>query len=263
VRAVRRLRDALHQADFVVLSTEPGPIEMRYADLEIPARYGILQTVGDTVGPGGLLRALRSIEVYDQFAQLIAEYCPRAWVINYTNPMTLCTAALQTGAADLKVFGCCHAVFETQAQLAGLVGKWFEVPGPPRHEIKVDVTGLNHFTWITAASWRGHDLLRILRDEIAMPGFFRSRANEARAAVRAEHWFKSPGLVGYDFFRRFGALGAAPDRHLVEFVPWYLTSEAELHRWGVVATPYAWRRRRVAAADFPVAHYAARGAGPE
>ena len=99
---------ALGGADIVVLSIEPGPTTCRYADLEIPAKHGILQPVGDTVGPGGLLRAWRAVPTFIEYARRIAQYAPHAWVINYTNPMTLCTAALYRGFPKIKAVGCCH-----------------------------------------------------------------------------------------------------------------------------------------------------------
>ena len=128
------MADALRGADFVVLSIEPGPTEARYADLVIPAKYGILQPVGDTTGPGGIARALRAVPIYTDFALKIERYCPKAWVINYTNPMTLCMAALYAATPKIKAFGCCHEVFHTQKRLAGLVAAWTGIsPTPTRH----------------------------------------------------------------------------------------------------------------------------------
>jgi alpha-galactosidase len=241
--AERTARAALRGADVVVCSIEPGPMTMRYADLQIPARYGIVQPVGDTVGPGGLMRALRAVPVYVEYARLIAEVCPKAWVINYTNPMTLCTAALYAGAPEIRAFGCCHEVFGTQHRLSRLVEQWFRVPRPKRHDIQLDITGVNHFTFATAAAWNGHDLMPRLRRMVAGDGFFRDRSAAARARREKREWFSSDGLIAFDFLRRFGALGAAGDRHLAEFVPWYLGSEKEIERWGVILTPYAWRIR--------------------
>ena len=123
--AVKTLGACLKAADFVVISIEPGPIEARYADLEIPLKYGIVQPVGDSTGPGGILRALRSIPVYAQFAASIMEHCPRAWVINYTNPMTICTRTLYAVAPKIRAFGCCHEVFGSQQRNAKLADGWF------------------------------------------------------------------------------------------------------------------------------------------
>lgn len=247
VVAESELSTALKGADFVVISIEPGPTELRYADLEIPASYGVLQTVGDTTGPGGIMRALRTVPVYREFARAIMEYCPNAWVINYTNPMAVCTATLTREAPGIKVFGCCHEVFGTQKILAKYVESWFETETPPREEIILDIAGVNHFTWATGASWRGYDLMPLLKEMVADPGFFRNRTADSLEAVKTEAWFDHQALVANDLFRRFGALGAAGDRHLAEFVPWYLTSEEELHRWGVLMTPYSWRLQRIKA----------------
>lgn len=246
VEAVTSLKSALKGADVVVISIEPGPTELRFADLEIPAKYGILQTVGDTTGPGGILRALRSGPIFGEFARAIMEHCPKAWVINYTNPLAICVAALYAEAPEIKAFGCCHEVFGTQGMLARRIEKWFNVEKPARHEVKLDIAGVNHFTWATKATWQGIDLLPRLREDIKEEDFFGSRVKEARAAKRAEKWFAGAGtsLVSMDFLRRFDALGAAGDRHLVEFVHWYLTSEENLHRWGVILTPYSARLKR-------------------
>jgi len=181
------LPEALRGADFVVISTEPGPISMRYADLVIPERFGLLQPVGDTTGPGGILRALRAIPEYIGFAQATGEHCPKAWVINYTNPMTLCTAALHAGFPGIKAFGCCHEVFHTQTRLAQLVAKWFSVEPPVRQAIRLDIAGVNHFTWATAAAWQGRDFFPLLAKELSRPEFFGDATTLANENRQHEH----------------------------------------------------------------------------
>lgn len=245
VNAVESVDDALDGADFVVLSIEPGPITMRYADLVIPAKYGIPQTVGDTTGPGGILRALRVVPIYEEFAHRIMARCPDAWVINYTNPMTICTATLHRVEPRIRAFGCCHEVFGTQERLAELVAGWFEVPAPHRREITLDIGGVNHFTFATDARWNGNDLFPRLRALAETPEMLEDATRRAGDRKTHEQWFESDGLIALDFLRRFGVLGAAGDRHLAEFVPWYLQSEKDVHRWGVVLTPYEWRVKRL------------------
>jgi alpha-galactosidase len=218
---------------------------MRYADLEIPAKYGILQPVGDTTGPGGILRALRSVPIYEEYAQQIMAHCPKAWVINYTNPMTICTAALYAVEPEIKAFGCCHEVFGTQEILAQLVSQWFGVQEPDRPEIQLDISGVNHFTFASAASWDGRDLFPHLWGMVGKEGFFADHTAEALERREKQLWFTHDALIACDYLRRFGVLGAAGDRHLTEFVPWYLGSEKELHRWGVILTPYSWRVERM------------------
>ncbi len=245
VRAVRTLSEALTGADFVICSIEPGPTSLRKADLELPLRYGICQPVGDTTGPGGILRALRCLPMKIEMAQAIAEHCPRAWIINYTNPMTLCTAAFTCVDARLRCLGCCHEVFGTQEFLAGRVAAWFGVPTPDRREIVLDIVGLNHFTFATRATWQGHDLFPRLRQDMERPDFFADRTEESLRRRAAGDVFWGAKIMIYDFLRLFGAFGAAGERHLAEFVPWYLDSEATLHRWGIVLTPYSYREQRI------------------
>ncbi len=241
VYACRTAAEALSGADFVFLSILPGPMEMFANDIDIPARYGILQTVGDTTGPGGISRALRAVPVYVDYAHQIMEHCPQAWVINYTNPMTLCTSAFYAAEPEIKAFGCCHEVFGTQHRLAWLVEQHLDASMPKRQEIKTDIAGVNHFTFATAAHWNGIDLFPLIEEHIAEEGFWADRSEWAQEQSRNGNWFHSQGLVAYDFFRRFGALGAAGDRHLVEFVPWYLLSEENIHRYGVILTPSSYR----------------------
>ncbi len=235
--------EALRGADFVLLSIQPGPIQMHANDLDIPAKYGIVQTVGDTTGPGGISRALRSIPTYVDYAQQIAIYCPDAWVINYTNPMTICTQTLYAAFPDIKAFGCCHEVFGTQKRLARLVADYLDVPQPPRNEIKLDVTGVNHFTFATSASWGEHDLYRLLGKHIADESIWADQTEWSLDRIAHNDYIPSQGLIAYNFLRQFGVLGAAGDRHLAEFVPWYLVSEAMLQRYGVNVTPSSSRLR--------------------
>ncbi len=245
VTAEESLDDALTGADFVVISIEPGPTALRYADLEIPRSFGIIQPVGDTVGPGGINRALRTIPIFEGFARAIMARCPDAWVINYTNPMTLCVAALYAVEPKIKAFGCCHEVFGTQRRLASLVAKWRGIPAPSRNEIELSIAGVNHFTFAATARWKGADLVPELGKMIAEPGFFSDHTRAARRRARAQSWFESDGLIAFDFLRSYGVMGAAGDRHLAEFVPWYLGSEKELNRWGVILTPFWWRMKRM------------------
>lgn len=241
VKAYRDRRVALRGADFVFMSILPGAMQMMSADLDIPAKYGILQTVGDTTGPGGISRALRALPIYREYAHLIMQICPRAWVINYTNPMTLCTAALFEAEPRIKAFGCCHEVFGTQRKLAEIVATDAGGEVPDRREIVLDISGVNHFTFATSARYQGQDLFPVVDRYLENPTVWADHSRWARLQKRQGKFFESRNMVAWDFYKRFGALGAAGDRHLVEFVPWYLSSEKNLHRVGVVVTPSSYR----------------------
>ena len=91
------------------------------SDVHTPEKYNIFQTVGDTTGPGGIVRALRTVPMIEKIAKAIEKNCPNAWVINYTNPMSLCVKALYDTFPKIKAFGCCHEVFSTQKFLANVL----------------------------------------------------------------------------------------------------------------------------------------------
>ncbi len=240
--ALRTLREALQAADFVVISIQPGSLEMMAEEIALVEEYGLFFPVGDTTGAPGLIRGLRSASIYQGFAEAIATHCPNAWVINYTNPMSICTRTLTHVAPELKVFGCCHEVFFTQRMLARLAAQYLNIETPPRREIQVNVLGINHFTWIDKASYQGHDLLDLLKHHLEQPGTLRTYTQQEVESWN--DWFHSADQVKYALFQRFGILAAAGDRHLVEFLPGFIRSPETLFKWGIIRTPVAWRIER-------------------
>jgi alpha-galactosidase/6-phospho-beta-glucosidase family protein len=240
--AVASLREALQEADFVIISIQPGPLELMRDEIALAEEYGLFYPVGDTTGAPGLIRGLRSASIYKEFAEALATYCPNAWVINYTNPMSICTRTLTRVAPGLKVFGCCHEVFSTQRMLARLAAQYLNIEIPPRHEIQVNVLGINHFTWIDRAIYQGNDLLDLLRHHLEQPGTLRTFMQEEVESWN--DWFYSTDQVKFALFQRFGILPAAGDRHLVEFLPEFIHSPEVLFKWGVIRTPVSWRIER-------------------
>ena len=153
--ASETIEEALTAADFVIISILPGTFDEMESDVHTPEKYGIYQSVGDTSGPGGIIRAMRTLPMFEYIGEKIREICPDAWVINYTNPMTLCVKTLYRVFPRIKAFGCCHEVFGTQKFLACMVREVFGVEDVDRHDVKVNPVGVNHFTWLTSATWRG------------------------------------------------------------------------------------------------------------
>jgi alpha-galactosidase len=240
--AVSTLRETLQDADFVVISIQPGPLELMRDEIALVEEYGLYFPVGDTTGAPGLIRGLRSASIYKGFAEALATYCPNAWIINYTNPMSICTQTLTRVAPELKVFGCCHEVFSTQRMLANIAAQYLNIEIPSRHEIQVNVLGINHFTWVDKATYQGHDLLELLKHHLEGPGVLRPYT---QAEVEAfNDWFHSPDQVKFNLFKRFGILAAAGGRHLVEFLPGFIHSPETLFKWGVIRTPVSWRIER-------------------
>jgi galacturan 1,4-alpha-galacturonidase len=241
--ATPTLEEALIGADFVVISIVPGTFSEMASDVHAPEKYGIYQAVGDTSGPGGLVRALRTIPIYVGFAEAIRDYCPDAWIINYTNPMALCTRTLHAVFPEIKAFGCCHEVFGTQKLLAAAINDMLGLPTPPREEIIINVKGINHFTWLDAASWRGMDLLPVYAEFVDKHYAAGWQDKNLENWMMKEAFFRSKHRVKFDLFRRYGLVAAAGDRHLVEFMPssWYLKNPETVAAWALGLTPVAWR----------------------
>lgn len=240
--ATATMAEALQGADFVVCSIQPGPLSAMAADVAIPARYGLLFPVADTTGAAGLVRGLRAALIYEGFSRQIAAHCPQAWVINYTNPLSICTRTLTRVSPQLKVFGCCHEIHLAQLFFAGLVAKYLGVPEPPRQEIEVNVLGINHFTWLDRATYQGRDLFPVLKHHLAQPGVVREHTKEEVLG-----WgdpFACGSQVRFALFQRYGLYPAMTDRGLAEFVPGFLADEATMYRWGVQLTPVAFRAER-------------------
>ena len=241
-RVAPTLADALHGADFVIISIQPGTLEVMAEEIDIAEQYGLYYPVGDTTGAPGLVRGLRAATIYAGFAEAIAKHCPHAWIINYTNPMAICTRTLTKIEPKFNVIGCCHEVFSTQGMLAKIAGEYLNVEIPPRSGIHVNVLGINHFTWVDQAHWQGHDLLEILRQHITKPGILRSYT---QAEVEGwNDWFRCENQVKFQLFQRFNVLAAAGDRHLVEFLPGFIRSPDTLFKWGIIRTPVSWRISR-------------------
>ncbi len=237
----RTLAEALKEADFVVASIQPGPVEMVADDVGIPAKYGIIHPVGDTVGPAGLVRGLRAVPEYATIARAIARHCPNAWVINYTNPMSICTRTLYKVFPDIKAFGCCHGVFAAQDRLGQLVAKHYGVRKPSRRRIRLNVLGVNHFTWADSARYEQIDLLKLYDRHWRREGMVRKITPQE---IEQMDYFQTKGQVTNDLWRRFGVLPAISDRHSVEFLPWYLKDEKTANRWGIKLTPVSFRIKR-------------------
>ncbi|MCA1810170.1 MAG: alpha-glucosidase/alpha-galactosidase, partial [Lentisphaerae bacterium] len=239
-KAVKTLKEALTGADFVICSIQPGAIEMMGHDLNIPRKYGIVHPVGDTVGPAGMIRSLRSVGDYAVFAEAVERYCPAAWVINYTNPMTVCTRTLYKVFPGIKAFGCCHEVFSTQKWLGQLLEEYHGIKAT-RDEILVNVLGVNHFTWVDRARYLDIDLFPLVRRKMGEKGMVRKFRPEDLAN---QDQMKGRRQVVFDLFKRFSLIAAAGERHIVEFLPFYCKSEEVLNSWGVKLTPYEFRQRR-------------------
>ncbi len=234
------LQTCLTGADFVLISILPGTFREMRSDVHAPEQYGIYQPVGDTVGPGGVLRAMRTVPIYEDFARAIEKSCPDAWVLNLTNPMSACVQALYDTFPGIKAFGCCHEVFHTQKFLCCVLKELRGIDAT-REQIYTDASGINHFTWITEARYQDADLLALL------PEFMERHPEGFYEYGNADDWQTNPfaygNLVKTELFRRYGALAAAGDRHLVEFLNnnWFLSNPEAAAKWHFALTTVDYR----------------------
>lgn len=208
---------ALDGADFVAVTITTGAFVSMRHDLEIPAKYGIRQSVGDTCGPGGISRSLRNIPVLLDIARDMETLCPDAWLLNLTNPMTCLTRAINK-ETSIKAVGLCHEVVIMSWLIAIALGIRAE-------DVGFAISGVNHLPWITELTLSGGD-----------DGFEALRRAVAGTSDTAATFAKENRLK-LDLLARYGALPGAGDRHVAEFFPWVLTEESRWGRsWGVHLT---------------------------
>jgi alpha-galactosidase/6-phospho-beta-glucosidase family protein len=213
-------REALPGAALVTTTIAVGGADGWRADLDIPAKYGVRQTVGDTVGPGGVLRALRHVPELLAIAADIADLAPNAWLVNYTNPLTANVRAI-TREMPVRTIGLCHGTMHTRAALArGL--------GLQPAEVHTVFAGLNHLCWLLDIRHGTEDLYPRLRAAAATE----ASGGPQAAVSRGEGLHQA---VSADLLATYGRYPAPGDRHVAEFFAWYLNdggSDAGLS-WGL------------------------------
>jgi alpha-galactosidase len=212
------LDEALIDADFIILTITTGGLDTMRPDLEIPWKYGIRQAVGDTVGPGGLSRALRNIPVLAHMAERVNALCPNAFFLNYTNPLSTLTRTLnRLRATPRRTVGLCHEYLGVRAKLATL----FKVKP---EQIQARVAGINHFIWISDLRVNGSAVW----DQL--PGLSKAILDRSiDLDPDDDSVFVDKGLVKATLCQRYGLLPAAGDRHVAEFLPYFITPETD---WG-------------------------------
>ncbi len=181
VLATTDRREALEGADAVLCTILPGGIDVWQHDILIPAKYGISINVGDTRGPSGIFRALRTIPVMLDICRDIQEVAPHAYLLNYTNPMAMLCRAMQR-ESRVKVTGLCHSVQGTAAMLA----RWI---GAPMDEISYTCAGINHMAWYLKYEWNGEDAYALIREAVT-----------TRPEVYNEEQVRNEMFLAFDYY---------------------------------------------------------------
>jgi alpha-galactosidase len=217
-------RRALEGADFVIVTISTGGFDSMAFDLDVPERFGIRQSVGDTVGPGGINRSLRNIPVLVGVAEDMGKVCPDAWLLNITNPMTCLTRAV-CRQTSIRTVGLCHEVGNWSVDLAIALGK-------PMEAVRPTVAGVNHFPVVTALDVDGQDGFDIMTGMVEEAGGLTALTARPGRPVAEEFSrldFVQRHALKLTMLDKWGAFPASGDRHIAEFLPWVLT---ESSRWG-------------------------------
>ena len=238
--------EALIAAQIVIVSILPATFDEMQVDVHSCEKYGIYQSVGDTTGPGGFFRTLRTVPMMQDIARNVRTYCHTAWVINYTNPMANCLKALYKEFPAIKAIGCCHEVFGTQKLLSHALAEIEGIENVHHKDIAVNVVGVNHFTWFTKAQYRNLDLFKTY--EAFVDRYYESGYEKGKGEGWETDPFRGAFRVRFDLFRRFGYIAAAGDRHLAEFMDAgdYLADPETVKSWKFGLTTVDYRREKQA-----------------
>jgi alpha-galactosidase len=212
VTATQDLPAALAGASYVINEVQVGGYQATRADFDIPARYGVRQTIGDTLGIGGIFRGLRTIPVVLELARAMQEACPDAYLLSYSNPMAMLPWAAYEGAGFSRVYGLCHSVRDTQSFLTTLVGA-----DPER--VRFLTAGFNHQAFVLRFEQDGESLYPRLAEII-------EASPELQRRVRVE------------IYRRFGYFPTESSEHSAEYVPWFMRHDDQIERFRIFVGDY-------------------------
>lgn len=209
---VRARKAALRGADFVVNAIQVGGYEpSTVIDFEIPKKYGLRQTIADTLGIGGIFRALRTAPVMLDFARDIEEVAPNAWFLNYTNPMAMLTGAMLRGSG-VKTVGLCHSVQVCAESLLQTLGQ--EWNSERAAQIQTHIAGINHMAWLLSIRENGRDLY---------PELKRIAAKKLREWRRATDPAKKHGnMIRIEMMQRLGYYVTESSEHNAEYAPYWI-----------------------------------------
>lgn len=198
-------KDALRDADFVINAIQVGGYDpCTIIDFEIPKKYGLRQTIGDTIGIGGIMRALRTIPVLEDFARDMEEVCPDAYFLNYTNPMSILTGYMLR-YTPIKTVGLCHSVQVCSSGLLKSLGMEDKLEG--RREL---IAGINHMAWLLEIYDKdGNDLYPEIR----------------RRAIEKNEKEKHNDMVRFEYIKRFGYYCTESSEHNAEYNPFFIKSK--------------------------------------
>lgn len=206
---VDQRKEALRGANYVINAIQVGGYEpCTVTDFEIPKKYGLRQTIADTIGIGGIFRVLRTVPVMFDFAEDIEDVCPDAWMLNYTNPMSAITSAMLRGT-DVKTVGLCHSVQGCAHNLLKQLNMVDDV-----QKLQWKIAGINHQAWLLEVTDGGKDLYPEIK----------RRAAEKNSTAREKDAEKHGDMIRLEMMRRFGYYITESSEHSAEYMPYWIKS---------------------------------------
>ena len=205
-------RAALEGADYVINMVQIGGHPSTLVDFELPSRFGVRQTIADTLGIGGIFRVLRTADHMLALGREMAELCPRGWLLNYTNPMAALCWLVYAGTPTSQVVGLCHSVQGTTRDLADLVGV-------PYDEVTYLSAGINHQAFVLRFERGGEDLYPLLQERLDADPELQRR-------------------VRFAVYKRFGYFPTESSEHLAEYVPWFMNHDDQIEQFRIPVDEY-------------------------
>jgi len=212
---------SLQDADYVINTIQVGGVDAWALDIEVPFKYGVKQAIGDTLGPGGIFRALRTIPVILDICRDMEELCPDALFLNISNPMAMNCWAMNE-YTNIKNIGLCHSPYGTPRTLARYIGA-------PPEEVSALVAGINHMAWVLEFKWRGEDAYPLLREKMKDPEVY------------------TKDMVRFEIMKHFGYFVTESSHHNSEYVPYFRKSEDLIEKYKITMKSYSsmeqWREK--------------------
>lgn len=205
IEATGDLRKALSGADFVINMVQIGGIDSTLVDFEIPRKYGLNFTIADTTGPGGMFRALRTFPMLRELCRQMGEVCPRAMLLNYSNPMGMNMQTIARGGGDVLAVGLCHSVQGTLDQIMGYIGE------DPK-QVTFTCAGINHMAFYTRLEKNGVDLYPRLFEAMGKPEIYKTNK------------------VRFELMKRLGYFVTESSEHNAEYSPFFIPHGSEMTR---------------------------------
>ncbi len=234
--SMESLEQTLRGADYVIISISSGTIEEQISDISIPENYGIFQTSGDNLGAGGIMKAVRTVPAYAEIAKGIEMFCPNAFVISLTEPMSTCMKTLYQVFPKINAIGSSNDVFAVKELLAQIVSDEYDEE-VSSHDIKINIIGINKFSFVDSVLYNGEDVTYLYKNFVN--NYIKNGYTKLKNKIGSTTYF-----VQSDFYLRYGIISAVEDKYLAENCgSLYLSTQKTMQNWKLSTQPVVQLKR--------------------